>query len=238
MRKYKQAIILAGGKGRRLYPYTTSLPKPLMPIGDEPILEVVVKQLRANGFRHIIMAVGHLAGLIQAYFKDGRKFGVKIEYSFEDKPLGTAGPIRLARNLDENFLVLNGDLVTDIDFREMFNYHVRRGNLCTIGIYKKRHKIDLGIIEFDRNNHVKDYIEKPNVYYPVSMGIYAFNRKIVAYIPKGKKSDFPELVRGMIKKNLPLNAYIHRGYWSDIGNHQDYKNVNQDFKRIRKRLLR
>lgn len=238
MTKYKQAIILAGGKGRRLEPYTTCVPKPLMPIGNQPILEIVVKQLSRAGFKHIIMAVGHLSELIQAYFADGRKFGVKIEYSLEDKPLGTVGPLRLIKNLDKDFIVLNGDLITDIDFSVFFNRHLKSKNICTIGVYNKLYKIDLGIIEFDRAKKIRDYIEKPSVEYPVSMGIYGFNRKILSFVPNKRSCDFPSLVKLLIRERQKIGAYLHKGYWCDIGNHEDYRRVNQELKNIRRRLLK
>jgi len=238
MSKYKQAVILAGGKGTRLEPYTACVPKPLMPIGDQPILEIVVKQLSSYGFKRIIMAVGHLSGLIQAYFGDGRRFGVDIEYSLEDKPLGTVGPLGLVKKLDRNFLILNGDLITDINYKNLFNQHLTGGNLCTIGVYKKRQKIDLGIIEFDRSNKITDYIEKPTVEHPISMGVYVFSKEILRFIPCKKKSDFPGLVKELIRQKQKIGAYIHKGYWCDIGNHDDYRRVNQELKDIRKKLLK
>lgn len=238
MKRNKQAIILAGGKGRRLEPYTTSLPKPLMPVGDQPILEIVIRQLRHYGFRRIKMAVGHLAGLIQAYFDNGARFGVKIEYSFEDMALGTVGPLSLIDELDNNFLILNGDLITDLNFDDLFQYHLKGKNLLTIGIYKKNLKIDLGIIKFDRHKNVTDYIEKPTLQYPVSMGIYAFNKKTLAFIPKSHKYDFPDLVKLLIKEDQKIGTYFFSGYWRDIGNHDDYKKVNEEFTRINSRLLK
>ena len=238
MSKSKQAIILAGGKGRRLEPYTTCVPKPLMPIGDQPILEIVVKQLRCYGFSRIIMAVGHLSGLIQAYFGDGRRFGVKIDYSLEEEPLGTVGPLQLIQKLDKDFLILNGDLITDIDFGAFFNRHLKTKNLCTIGVYNKEHKVNLGIIKFDHSHNIKDYIEKPSVKYPVSMGIYGFNKRILSFIPDKKRYDFPDLVRRLIREKQKIGAYFHKGYWCDIGNHEDYRRINQELKAVRKRLFR
>ncbi len=238
MSKYKQAVILAGGKGRRLEPYTACMPKPLMPVGEQPILEIVINQLRYYGFRRIKIAVGHLAGLIQAYFGDGSKFGVKIEYSFEEKPMGTVGPLLLIDKLDENFLILNGDLITNLDFSDLFDSHIKEKNLATIGIYKKNLKIDLGIIKFDNHKEVIDYIEKPTMQYPVSMGIYAFNKKIASFIPKNQKYDFPDLVKLLIKENQKIGSYFFEGYWCDIGNHEEYRKVNEEFADIRSKLLK
>ncbi|MFC1674296.1 NDP-sugar synthase [Candidatus Omnitrophota bacterium] len=238
MSKDKQAIILAGGKGSRLEPYTASIPKPLMPVGELPILEIVIRQLRYYGFRRIKIAVGHLSGLIKAHFADGKRFDVKIEYSFEDKPLGTVGPLSIIEDLDQDFLILNGDLVTDLDFAELLRFHVKKKNLATIGIYKKDLKIDLGIIEFDEHRNVSDYIEKPTIQYPVSMGIYAFNKKISSYIPRSQKYDFPDLVKLLIKKKQRIGSYLFDGYWCDIGNLEDYRKVNEEFAGVRKGLLK
>lgn len=238
MNKYKQAIILAGGKGTRLEPYTTCIPKPLMPVGEQPILEIVIRQLSYYGFRRIKIAVGHLSGLVEAYFGDGRKFNLSIEYSFEDKALGTAGPLSLIKDLDENFIVLNGDLITGLNFRSFFNFHIKKRNIATIGIYKKKVKIDLGVIELSKNRNVKGYVEKPTLQYDVSMGIYAFNKKIAKFIPGGKKLDFPDLVKLLIKDKQGISGYFFNGYWRDIGTHEEYRKVNEEFPVIRNKLIK
>lgn len=238
MKKNKQAVILAGGKGRRLEPYTTVIPKPLMPVGEQPILEIVIKQLRHYGFKRVKIAVGHLAGIIQAYFGDGSRFGMEIEYSFEDLPLGTVGPLSLVNRLDEDFLIMNGDLITDLNFCDLYNSHIKNKNLVTIGIYKKNLKIDLGIIGLDRGGKVVSYSEKPTVRYPISMGVYAFNKKILQFIPKNEKYDFPDLINFLIKENKRIGAYLFDGYWKDIGNHEDYRKVAEEFPRMRNKLFR
>lgn len=238
MSKYKQAVILAGGKGRRLEPYTTCVPKPLMPIGGRPILEIVVEQLNYYGFRHIKMAVGHLSGLIEAYFGYGKKFGVQIDYSFENKPLGTVGPLSIIRDLNKNFIVLNGDLVTDLNFSNFFKFHIKEGNIATVGIYKKSIKIDLGVINLSNHKNITDYIEKPTLQYYVSMGIYAFNKKITEFIPKNKKYDFPDLINLLIKNKQKVSAYFFNGYWRDIGTHEEYRNVNEEFDAISHKIIK
>ncbi len=232
-----QAIILAGGKGTRLAPYTTILPKPLMPIGDMPILEIVILQLKKHGFTRIVLAVGHLAGLIEAYFGDGSKLGVKISYSREDEPLGTAGPLSLIEGLDENFLVMNGDILTNINYSELMRYHLENGALTTISMYTKDVPISLGVLELDGKGNIVDYIEKPVLKYKVSMGIYIFNKKILGYIERGKYLDFPDLIKKLIREGENIRGYMFEGYWMDIGRHEDYSKVLEEFEKVRDKLL-
>lgn len=223
-----RAVILAGGKGTRLAPYTTVLPKPLMPIGDMPILEIVLRQLAYHGFKDITLAVGHLAELLMAYCGDGGKFGVNIDYSREEEPLGTAGPISLIPNLNETFIVMNGDLLSTLDYSAMWKYHKERGAIATLASYRRDIKIDLGVIESEEG-WVKDYIEKPTYHYAVSTGIYIFEPAILNYIERGKRLDLPELVLRLLKENQKVNIYNFDGYWLDIGRHDDYEIAMQEF---------
>ena len=196
-----KAVILAGGKGTRLAPYTTILPKPLMPIGDMPSLEIVLRQLRGYGFKEISLAVGYLAELLMAYCGDGSKFGLQINYSYEDKPLGTAGPLSLVPGLDETFLVMNGDLLTTLDYREMYQFHRKRGAIATLATYEREVKIDLGVLEIDEGGWVKDYIEKPTYKYSVSTGVYIFEPEVLTYITPNQRLDLPELILKLKRKN-------------------------------------
>lgn len=232
-----QAVILAGGKGTRLAPYTMVFPKPLMPIGDMPILEIVIRQLKKYGFTKIVLAVGHLSGLIEAYFGDGSKWGVSITYSKEDQPLGTAGPIALLDDLDENFLVMNGDLLTNIDYSDLMLHHIESGALSTVSIYTKDVPINLGILELDKDGKIVNYIEKPTLKYKVSMGIYAFNKNILQFIDRGKYLDLPDLIKTLIQKNKNVSGYIFEGYWMDIGRHEDYSKVLEEFESMKDKLL-
>jgi NDP-sugar pyrophosphorylase family protein len=232
-----QAVILAGGKGTRLVPYTMVFPKPLMPIGDMPILEVVIRQLKKYGFTKIVLAVGHLAGLIEAYFGDGSKWGVEITYSREDEPLGTAGPLALLNNLDENFLVMNGDLLTNIDYSDLMLHHLESGALSTVSIYTKEVPINLGVLELDKNGKIMNYIEKPTLKYKVSMGIYAFNKNILNYIDRGRYLDLPDLIKTLIQKDENVSGYIFEGYWMDIGRYEDYSKVLEEFESMKEELL-
>ncbi|MFN8414012.1 MAG: sugar phosphate nucleotidyltransferase [Anaerolineales bacterium] len=224
-----RAIILAGGKGTRLAPYTTVLPKPLMPIGEMPILEIVIRQLEKHGFNDLTLAVGYLAELLMAYCGDGSKFNVKLDYSREEQPLGTAGPIALVPNLNDTFLVMNGDLLTTIDYSAMLKHHRERGALVTVACYQRDVKIDLGVIEVDADNWVTDYIEKPTYHYSVSMGIYIFEPEILKYIPKNQRLDLPELIINLMKAGQKVNVYNFDGYWLDIGRHDDYEKAVQEF---------
>jgi NDP-sugar pyrophosphorylase family protein len=224
-----RAVILAGGKGTRLRPYTTSFPKPLMPIGDRPILEIVLLQLKAAGFTQVTMAVGHLASLLIAYFGDGSKLGVDIEYSMESEPLGTAGPLGLIEGLDEPFLVLNGDLLTDLDFAEMYRRHAEAGSVATIGLYRREVKIDLGVIETNDDGSVAGYVEKPVYDLLVSMGVYVLSPAVRDRIPENTHIDLPDLITGLLADGAPVAGHVHDGYWLDIGRPDDYERAQDDF---------
>ncbi|MBI5839969.1 MAG: NTP transferase domain-containing protein [Chloroflexi bacterium] len=224
-----RAVILAGGKGTRLAPYTTVLPKPLMPIGEMPILEIVLRRLAHYGIRDVTLAVGYLAELLMAYCGDGGKFGVKLDYSREEQPLGTAGPISLIPGLNETFLVMNGDLLTTVDYSDMLKYHRERNAPATIACYQRDVKIDLGVIELDADNWVTNYIEKPTYHYAVSMGIYIFEPAVLQYIRPNQRLDLPELVIKLMNEGQRVNVYKFNGYWLDIGRHDDYERAIDEF---------
>ena len=226
-----QAIILAGGQGRRLLPYTAVLPKPLMPIGDVPILEVVVRQLKRAGFMDITMAVGYLAELLMAYFGDGQKLGVQIRYSREETPLGTAGPLGLIERPSEPFLVMNGDLLTTLDYRVLWMRHCERGAIATLATFGRDVKIDLGVIESDADGLVTGYIEKPTYHYSVSTGIYIFQPGVLDYVPAGVRLDLPDLVRALLAAGRQVATYPFEGIWLDIGRWEDYERAAQEFDR-------
>ena len=224
-----RAVILAGGKGTRLAPYTTVLPKPLLPVGEMPILEIVIRQLKKHGFNDVTLAVGYLAELLMAYCGDGSKFGAKLGYSREEQPLGTAGPLASIPNLNETFLVMNGDLLTTIDYGAMLKYHRERGALATIACYQRDEKINLGVIDMDSDNWVSNYIEKPTYHYTVSMGIYIFEPAILNYIPSNQHLDLPQLVLNLIKAEKKVNVFNFNGCWLDIGRHDDYERAIEEF---------
>jgi NDP-sugar pyrophosphorylase family protein len=231
-----RAVILAGGKGTRLAPYTTVLPKPLMPIGEMPILEIVMRQLSYYGIQRITLAVGYLAELLMAYCGDGSKFGVKLDYSREEQPLGTAGPISLIQDLNETFLVMNGDLLTTIDYGAMWKYHKERGAIATLASYRREVRIDLGVIE-SQDGWVKDYIEKPTYHYMVSTGIYIFEPDVLEFMERGQQLDLPGLVVRMVQAGKKVNIYNFDGYWLDIGRHDDYESAIEEFSVHRNEFL-
>jgi len=226
-----KAVILAGGKGTRLRPYTSVIPKPLMPVGDRAILEILINRLKKCGVTELTLCVNHLAELIMAYFSDGSKWGVKIKYSIEHKPLSTVAPIKLIKNLPENFLVMNGDLLTDLDFKKLYNYHLKNKALITVATYKRTTKIDFGIIDIDKDNDVATgFKEKPEYEISVSMGVYVFNRKILNFVPTNKPFGFDDLMLTLLKKKQPIKIYPYDGYWLDIGRPEDYEKANEDIK--------
>ena len=231
-----RAVILAGGKGTRLAPYTTVFPKPLMPIGEMPILEIVLRQLAHHGIQDITLAVGYLAELLMASCGDGSKFGLRLDYSREELPLGTAGPISLIEDIQETFLVMNGDLLTTIDYSAMWKYHEERGAIATLASYRREVKIDLGVIESEEG-WVKDYIEKPTYHYAVSTGIYIFNPEVLKYVERGMRLDLPELILRLIHAGEKVNIYNFDGYWLDIGRHDDYDSAVQEFSAHRNEFL-
>jgi len=232
-----KAVILAGGKGTRLAPYTKILPKPLMPIGEMPILEVMLRQMQRAGVSEVILAVGHLAHLLQAFFQDGEKFGLHICYSYEDSPLGTAGPLSLVKGLDETFLVANGDVLTTLDLRELFESHRQSKAAATIATHDRQIKIDLGVIQVDGDQRICDYIEKPVYKLHVSMGIYIFEPRVLSYIPYNQYLDFPDLVLRMIQAGERVVRYPFSGYWQDLGRLDDYEQAVNEFDSLRAQIL-
>jgi NDP-sugar pyrophosphorylase family protein len=233
-----KAVILAGGKGTRLAPYTTVLPKPLMPMGDMPILEVVLRQLRRSGVDHVDIAVGHLAELIRAMFGDGAKLGLDIAYSIEDKPLGTAGPLTLIGGLgDDTFLVMNGDILTTLDYADLVRHHKASGAAATIAMYTRQVKIDFGVLETDGHGRLRDIIEKPTKEYSVSMGIYVFEPRILKMLQHNERKDFPDLVKDLLAVGEHVGVYPFNGYWLDIGRPDDFARAVEEFEARRDEFL-
>ena len=232
-----KAVVLAGGKGTRLAPYTKILPKPLMPIGDMPILEVILRQMKNAGICNVILTVGHLSELLRAFFQDGHQWGLQIEYSYESCPLGTAGPLALIDGLDNTFLVSNGDVLTTMHFCDLINFHKEQGATATIAVHHRKVKIDLGVIQWDGSPQITGYIEKPSYDYCVSMGVYVFEPQVLAYIPRGQYMDFPDLVLKLIAAGEKVLGYEYEGYWQDLGRPDDYETATQDFGKMRTQFL-
>lgn len=232
-----KAVILAGGKGTRLAPYTKILPKPLMPVGDMPILEILIRQLKNEGIDEVILTVGHMAGLLQAFFNDGSHMGLHIRYSFEENPLGTAGPLALVNGLDDTFVVTNGDVLTTLKVGEMIRFHKEQGAAATIAMHRRKVKIDLGVILCNGGPEVVGYIEKPTYDYSVSMGIYAFEPRVLSYITPGDYLDFPNLVHKLLGAREKVVGFPFDGYWQDLGRPDDYEQANLDFEQMRSEFL-
>ena len=233
----RRAIILAGGLGTRLRPYTYSLPKPLMPLGQKPILEIIILQLLKNEFSHITLAVNHQADIIKAYFGDGSKWGIKIDYSLEKGPLGTMGPLKLITDLPDNFLLMNGDIFTDMNFKNFFDEHIKQNNLFTISSKIRNQKIDFGVLNTDKNNNLIDFQEKPINLYQVSMGIYMISKEILEFIPENESFGFDQLMNFLISiKNFP-SVIPYEGYWLDIGRPEDYATAIDKFEKNTKKFL-
>ena len=257
-----KAIVLAGGRGTRLAPYTKILPKPLMPIDDMPILEVILRQMKSAGVVDVTLTVGHLSALLKAFFQDGHQWGLNIVYSYEEKPLGTAGPIALVNGLDDTFIVTNGDVLTTLDFRELINFHKSRNAIATIASHRRQVHIDLGVLQSDGGCSAKGdianmdacsyrdrcrfwqggcivtgYNEKPDINYVVSMGIYIFEPQVLNYIPRNQYLDFPDLVLKLIAAKEKVVAFPYDGYWKDLGRPDDYEQAADDFSKMRAQFL-
>jgi len=232
-----KAVVLAGGKGTRLFPYTKILPKPLMPIGDMPILEVILLQMKEEGITDVTLTVGHLSHLLKAFFQDGSSLGLRIDYSYEEKPLGTAGPISMIDGLDSTFLVMNGDVLTKLRLRELVKFHKEQGAIATIAAHHRQNRIDLGVIIKNGDCRIADYIEKPVTNYLVSMGIYIFEPEVLKYIPRGEYLDFPDLVKILINSKEKVVGYEYDGYWQDLGRPDDYEMATRDFESMRNEFL-
>jgi NDP-sugar pyrophosphorylase family protein len=232
-----KAVILAGGKGTRLSPYTKVLPKPLMPIGDMPILEVILRQIKLAGIEDVVLTVGHLSELLRTFFQDGSRLGLNISYNYEDSPLGTAGPIAFVPDLEDTFLVMNGDVLSTLPLKELVQFHKTNNAIATIATHHRTVKVDLGVIQWDGDDRVAGYIEKPTYDYSVSMGIYVFEPKVLTYIPKGEYYDFPDLVKKLIGVGEKVIGYRFDGYWQDLGRPDDYESAAQDFDQMRSQFL-
>lgn len=227
-----KALIMAGGKGTRLLPYSATLPKPLMPIGEQPILEILLLKLKSAGVDHCILAVNHMRHLIEAYFGDGERFKLPVSYSFEDKPLGTAGPIGAALDrLGDNFIISNGDLLTTLNIKKMIQFHHFSGADVTIGSYRRDIKSDFGVLEVDDEMQLIDYIEKPTTSHLVSMGIYIMNTKaVMPYISPDIPMDMPDLLKKMMADNKIIKCYNENCFWLDIGRPEDFNAAQKIFK--------
>jgi NDP-mannose synthase len=233
-----RAIVLAGGRGRRLAPFTTVFPKPLAPIGDVPIIDIVLRQLRWHGIEDVVISVGYLGELIQAYFATrGGIPGLNISYVRENAPLGTAGPIAMLRDQDEDVLVVNGDVLSDLDFSDLIAFHQERQPALSIAVHHREVTIELGVVDFAGEGVVTGFREKPRIEYHCSMGINIYSPRAIQAIAPGEALDFPDLALRLIGKGEPVLAYRTECYWMDIGRRDDYDRALEEFPQMRERLL-
>ena len=204
------------------------MPKPLMPLGDMPILEVVLRQLRRFGFKRVVLAVGHLSQLIEAYFGDGSSLGVELVYAREREPLGTAGPLAFIPGLDRDFLVMNGDVLTSLDLGHFRDAHGAAGVPASIATYERTNQVDFGVVQSNQAGDVIGYLEKPVHRYLVSMGVYAFSPEALAFIEPGERLDFPDLVLRLLAAGRRVRSVPFAGYWLDIGRHDDLARAQEE----------
>jgi len=228
-----ETVILAGGKGSRLAPFTSEIPKPLVRVGDIPVIDILLQRLKLHGVKKVTIAVNHLSHLITAALGDGSKYGLDIVYSHEEEPLSTVGPLKLIRNLPENFLVANGDIITDLNFKELYQFHLKAKALVTVAVYQRKVLSDFGVIEVNESGYVSSFREKPVFDFTVSAGIYVFSKKVLDFIPDGKKYGFDDLMISLLEQSLPIATFPFDGYWLDIGRVEDYQQANNDIEIIR-----
>ena len=224
-----QVILLAGGRGRRLLPYTTVLPKPLMPVGDYSILEVILLQMKHFGLMDITISTGYLHELICAFLSTKKNLGLDIKIIHEDSPLGTIGPLHLIPDLEDSFLVMNGDILTDLNYQDLIEQHERSNATATIATYKREVHIDFGVIHRDQGLKIHSFQEKPVLNYEVSMGIYVFNKRILQYVPDNQAFGFDDLMKVLIERNEEVYSYPYDGFWLDIGRPDDYERSILEF---------
>ncbi len=227
-----RAVILAGGKGTRLKPYTITLPKPLVPVGEEPIMKLLLESLKKQGIKETVICVNHMGNLIEAYFGDGSEYGMQIRYSREQKPLGTVAPIKLIQGLPEDFLVMNGDVLTNLSFRKLFLEHKINDAILTVATHARNVHIDYGVIGHDPDYFVNSFVEKPDYDVNVCMGIYAFNKRVFDYVPENTYFGFDDLMHKLLDNGEKVKIFEHKGYWLDIGSPEDYEKANEDVYRV------
>ena len=236
-----RAIILAGGKGTRLWPYTAVLPKPLMPLGNTdpmPIMEVVLRQLARSGFRQVTVVTGYLTELIEAFFATGQQFGTNLTYCRESTPLDTAGGLLLMERPDEPVLVVNGDILTTLDFAAMYSFHRQSGATGTVAVHQRVMKIDYGVLEVGTEPYVLTrYIEKPELPLLVSMGVYVLNPVAWDYLTPGEPMGMPQLLEVMRQAGRPIHCFRQPCDWLDIGRQDDYAIANEIFQSRRAEFL-
>lgn len=232
-----RAIILAGGLGKRLAPYTFVIPKPILPIGTTPILEIVLRQLSAQGIRRVTIALGHMSEYIKMVAGDGSRFGVQVDYTHESKPLGTMGPLHLVTDLPQRFIVMNADLLTDLNFQELCSFHITHRAQLTVATFEKTTKLQLGVLSVDDDSIINGFQEKPTITHKVSMGIYVLERSILDHIPRDVPFGFDTLMTTLLAKGIKVVSYPFQGHCLDIGIPADYEKALEEYEQNRHRYL-
>jgi len=224
------AVVLAGGRGTRLAPLTVTVPKPLLPLGERPIIDILIAQLAAAGAGRVIVCLGYLAPLMQAFLGDGARWGVAIEANIEAEPLGTAGALRTLEGLTDDFFVVNGDTLTDLDFPAMAQAHRAAGADATLFTPWVDEKVDYGVVTMEAaTSALTGYQEKPRRGYHVSSGVYVLSRRIVPLIPAAGPYDMPDLIRAAMADGRRVLAHPAAAYWKDIGRLDHYEAATRDF---------
>jgi len=218
-----RVVIQCGGKGTRLRPYTSVLPKPLMPIGARPVLELLLKSLRRHALEDVYITTGYLGHLIQSFCGNGRQWGMNIHYTTEPEPLGTVGALSLLRDsIDDTFLMLNGDVLTDLDLRKFTTCHRAHGGAVTIATTTRATRMDYGVID-DTDGRVTRFLEKPTLKHRVSMGVYCMEPSVISLVPPGTPFGFDDMVFCMMGRQAPVHTYHHNGLWLDVGRIEDFQ---------------
>ncbi len=226
-----QAVILAGGKGRRLYPFTKEIPKPLVEVSGQPIIELLLRQMQSCGVHEVIIALNHMADQIKDVVGDGSRLGIKVRYSHEEKELSTVAPLKLIDALDNNFIVTNGDILTDFNFADLMKKHAESNRELTVAVTNRCHNIDYGVIETNQDGNIVSFTEKPKSNYLVSCGMYAFSKTILEYIPDNIPFGFDNLMFTLLEKKIPINTYLFEKFWLDIGRPADYEKAQTEYKK-------
>lgn len=225
-----KAVILAGGLGTRLQPYTTFLPKAMLPLGEKPLLEHLIEWIKKNRIDSIVLCVSYLRKTIEDYFEDGGRFGVKIEYAVADRPLATAGQLKTAEDLiDDTFVCMYGDSIFEFSLKGMIDYHRRKKSFVTMGLFEYKTKLQYGFIDMDRNNKVKAWREKPEVKGNINIGCYVMDPGIFNLIPEGKPSGMDTIIRTALAKKKKVSGFLIKKGFIDIGDKTSYRSAYQRY---------
>jgi mannose-1-phosphate guanylyltransferase len=225
-----KAVILAGGLGTRLQPYTTFLPKPMLPLGEKPILEHLIEWSKKNGVKSFVLCVSYLRKSIQDYFEDGKQFGVKIEYAVSTKPLATAGQLKTAEKfIDNTFVCMYGDSIYGFNLRNMIKQHQRKKSFVTMSLNEYKTKLPYGVIKTSKNGKVTSWNEKPEIKANINMGCYVMEPEILKTIPKGRPHGMDDVIKNAMSKKKLVSSFISKNGFIDIGNKESYEKANSEF---------